>query len=176
MQLIKPSVEYKDSFLEMVREFQADPDAHFYEGMNGLTVEDIEANFDEYIEKLHKNALGQDLPEGYVPSSVFWLVDQGEVAGHVSVRHELSPKLLAYGGHIGYGIRPKYRGKGYGTKILELALKESKQLNIKKILVMCDKNNLSSKRIIEKNGGIFEGESTKPDSDDKIILRYWITL
>lgn len=51
------------------------------------------------------------------------------------MRHELSPKLLAFGGHIRYGIRPRYRGKGYGTKILEFSLKKAKQLNIQKILV-----------------------------------------
>jgi len=41
---------------------------------------------------------------------------------------------------------------------------------------MCDKENLASKRVIEKNGGVFEGECKKPDSDNSIILRYWITL
>ena len=44
------------------------------------------------------------------------------------------------GGHIGYGIRPSKRKKGYASKILELALKEAKKLNLP-IYALVDTNS-----------------------------------
>jgi len=81
--------------------------------------------------------------------------------------------LAKIGGNIGYYIRPSARKKGYGTKILELALIKAKQIGLQKILVTCDESNIASKKIIEKNKGQFQ---------DKVIsagepkLRYWIDL
>lgn len=38
----------------------------------------------------------------------------------------LNDFYLELGGHIGYGIRPSERGKGYGKQQLALALLEAK--------------------------------------------------
>jgi len=75
------------------------------------------------------------------------------------------------GGHIGDGIRPSERGKGYGTKIVSLAIEECEKLGIKDILMCCDKNNIASARTIIKNGGILENEI---DDRCTIVKRYWI--
>ncbi|MCD4817877.1 MAG: GNAT family N-acetyltransferase [Candidatus Cloacimonetes bacterium] len=82
-------------------------------------------------------------------------------------------KLRIEGGHIGYGIRPSARNQGYGTKILELALKKVSEIGIKKVLVTCDKQNIHSARIILKNGGKFDSEI---EYNNKIVQRYWIEL
>ena len=39
--------------------------------------------------------------------------------------------------------------------MLELAKKKARELGYKEILITCDKNNIASKKIIEKNGGVF---------------------
>ena len=69
---------------------------------------------------------------------------------------------------------PSERRKSYATEMLYLALKECKALDIKKALIICNKNNTASAGTILKNGGTLENEVT----DDKgvIFQRYWIEI
>ena len=116
---------------------------------------------------------GIDLPSGFVPSTEFWLIDKDEFIGRTNIRHTLNDWLLQIGGHIGYWIRPSKRGKGYGKKILELALQEAKKLGISPVLVTCDITNKPSGKIIEANGGKLENiVPNGPDNPPK--KRYWI--
>ena len=48
----------------------------------------------------------------------------------VSIRHELNDYLEMRAGHIGYGIRPEFRGRGYATEILLRALKIVRELGV----------------------------------------------
>ena len=95
------------------------------------------------------------------------------MVGVVNIRHDLNEYLLKYGGHIGDGVRPSERRKGYATKMINLALKECNKLKIKRVLLVCDKNNIGSAKSIISNGGILENEVVNAD---KIIQRYWIDL
>ena len=94
--------------------------------------------------------------------------------GWLDIRHSLTEHLREIGGHIGYAIRPSERGKGYGNKILELALPKAQELGIKDVLITCDADNTPSAKIIEKNGGVFENIKTTSDGVPK--RRYWINL
>ena len=51
--------------------------------------------------------------------------DDGDYVGLVNLRHRLNDALRQGAGHIGYGIRKEYRGRGYATAALALALKEA---------------------------------------------------
>lgn len=173
MELVKPSIEYKESFIEAIKEFQAEGNSSRFRHTHNINIQEVENNFDAYLKKLENHSKGIDLTEGYVPASVFWLVEGKEVVGIVLLRHKLNENLLKMGGHIGYGIRPTKRKMGYGAKILELALKEAKKLGIKKALVSCDDDNTGSWKIIEKNGGVLEN---KVETEGKLKRRYWIEL
>ncbi|MEI7709093.1 MAG: GNAT family N-acetyltransferase [bacterium] len=167
--LVQPSLEYKASFIEAMREFQA-------EGKKlNIDIEDLENNFNEFLEKIVKD---DDLPDDQIPQTVLWLVDRNEFIGRVSVRQQLNERLLKEGGNIGYEIRPSKRKFGYGSKILELGLPIAKGLGIHKVLLTCDDDNVGSVRIIEKNGGVLDRENPKiisPDSG-KNVRRYWIEV
>ena len=76
-------------------------------------------------------------------------------------------------GAISYAVRPDERNKGYGTKILELLLEICKELKMEEVCISCHLNNIYSKRIIEKNGGLLEKSF---DDLDLIGLKYWIKL
>ena len=95
------------------------------------------------------------------------------MVGAINIRHYLNDHLLKYGGHIGDGIRPSERRKGYATKMIALGLAECKKLGIDRVLLVCDKDNIGSKRSIIKNGGILENELLE---DGKIVERYWIDV
>ena len=165
IQLVKPVIKYKKSFIQGAKEFQK-------EGRNvDLDIEDLDKNFDKFVTKLLNEELGIGLKDGYIPASTLWLIDNDEFIGKVSIRHTLTEKLLQEGGHIGYEIRPSKRKMGYGTKILALAVISAKNLGIEKILVTCDDDNIGSYKIIEKNGGILEN---KIGYQGKLKRRYWI--
>ena len=57
--------------------------------------------------------------------------------------------------------------------MIELALEECKKFGIKKVLMVCDKDNIGSAKSIIKNGGILENELNE---NGKIEQRYWIDL
>jgi predicted acetyltransferase len=167
VQLIRPSLKYKRSFIEAVKESHAEG-----RGLH-LNVLELEKDFDTFLLGLENQEKGIGLLEGYVPASTFWLVDDDGFAGRVSIRHRLTDDLLQMGGHIGYEIRPSKRRMGYGTKGLELVLPLAKSLEISKVLVTCDDDNVGSWKIIEKNGGILENKITH---EGKLKRRYWIII
>ena len=174
MELIVPSVKYNDSFIQAVKEYQS-VDADDRKDIFELKVEELQSDFSSYIANLLSESEGKNLPEGYVPQTTYWLIDNGEFIGRVSIRHTLTEHLLKEGGHIGYDISPSKRNKGYGRKILELSLLKAKELGIDKVLVTCNETNLASKKIIEANGGILENALDMGEGKPK-KLRYWITL
>ncbi len=109
----------------------------------------------------------------HVPDSTFFCLDTDRniFVGAVNIRHFLNERLLHSGGHIGDGIRPSERGKGYGTNMVALALEECDRLGIRDVLMCCNRDNIASARTIIKNGGILENEVTDGDTT---IQRYWI--
>lgn len=176
MELVAPSIEYKDSFIEAVKEYRADTSFPLmHRRYHDLSLEELQDHFDEYVEKVRSWDRGENLPQGFVPAREFWLVENGTFIGSVNIRHMLNENLLRLGGHIGYEIRPSMRGKGYGSEALKLALPKAKELGIERALLTCDATNVGSRKIIEKNGGVLENQVPNPETGvDK--LRFWIAL
>ena len=179
MELVLPSVEYKDSFTKAVEEFQADDDyTHRWLWYRKLSIPELEKDFAAFVETERGKARQENLPEGYVPMTQYWLVDNDEYVGRVSIRHKLNDRLIKIGGQIGFDIRPSKRGKGYGNKILELALAKAKQIGLNRVLVTCDERNEASRKIIEYNGGVFENQIINDEKgfEGFPALRYWIDI
>lgn len=166
--LTKPSLEYKRSFIEAMREFQVEGEEKYIK----LNISEIEKDFESFLEGVENREKSVNLPEGRVPQTELWLVDGEDFIGCVYIRHSLNETLLKQGGHIGYFIRPTKRKMGYGTKTLELALPVAENLGIDKVLVTCDDDNVASVKIIEKNGGILENKAL--NDEGKLKRRYWI--
>ncbi len=118
---------------------------------------------------------GVNLPQSWVPDSTYWLVtDNNRIVGAVNIRHSLTEHLFNAGGHIGYGIRPSERRKGYATKLLELSLEKTKKLNITRALVVCDEVNTASEKTILHNGGVRDDDFIEEDGN--VVRRFWIEL
>lgn len=120
------------------------------------------AEFLDYVKKCENTSLGIDLPENYVPATVFILENDGhEYVGIFNLRHKLNKSLRNGAGHIGYGISPDYRKKGYATQGLALVLQEAKKLGIDEALLSVNKQNLGSLKAQQKNGATIYREDEK---------------
>jgi predicted acetyltransferase len=170
--LVEPTLEYKDSFLDGLREFQQ-------EGL--LRQYDLQSrDFDVFLQRIRNEKDKTKLRPDAIPSTTYWLIERDECGcevfiGNLSVRHELNDFLFRIAGHIGYQIRPSVRSRGYGKRILQLGLEKARELDIKHVLLTCDETNIASKKVIEFNGGQFENALPVEGSSIK-KLRYWIDL
>jgi predicted acetyltransferase len=122
---------------------------------------------------LHLFPDGSSLPLS--PFTLLWLAqDEREFFGSLHLRHTLAndyARLIA--GHVRYGIRPSQRGRGLGTELLTLAKLEARALRLHRILVVRREDNVSSRRLIEKCGGIFESIVLDPHGEG-MKRRCWI--
>jgi len=167
MKLISPSIEYEQSYLEAINEFE--PQERVVTPSRPLDGEP----FEEFVKYKISQSNGLNLPAGYVPSAELWLIDNGEFIGQANIRHKLNDWLLEIGGHIGYWIRPSKRKKGYGREILKLALVEARKIGLKDVLVTCDVDNIGSRKVIEASGGKLE--NIVPNGQNPLKMRYWLT-
>jgi predicted acetyltransferase len=138
---------------------------------------DSSGKFDEngewaaYLDRLDSVRHGKNVPDGWVPSTFLIAVVEGRIIGRVSIRHELNDYLEMRGGHIGYGIRPEFRGRGYASEILLRALKIVRGLGVREVLVTCNDSNTASSVVIERCGGVLENIINT--EDDEKVRRYW---
>lgn len=136
----------------------------FQEDENGFVNRAYGYSFDEfarYVEACRNHSKGIDLPEGFVPDTVFILEDEGNYVGIFNLRHYLNEFLRNGPGHIGYGISPKYRRLGYATKGLALVLKEAKAMGIDVAYLSVHKDNPGSLKAQQHNGAVIFREDEK---------------
>lgn len=165
----------KKEILEMVEEIENDTIEEKFEGLSNF--EGLSANnYEDFIEQLQKNKNNKIYNPNLVNQTTYLLVDENNhIYGGTNIRHELNNNLLRCGGNIGYLIRPIERGKKYGNLILNLGLEECRKNGLDKVLVCCREENIASKKVIEKNGGIYEN-SLQNKENNKIYRRYWINI
>ena len=115
------------------------------------------------------------VPAPLVTETTYLFLDSMQrLAGALSIRHMLNDALLKTGGHIGYGIRPSCRGKGWAPYMLALGLEEAKKMGLERVLITCLDTNLASAATIEACGGILDNKI--PDGEGALNRRYWISL
>lgn len=177
MELIAPSLDYKDSWLAAIAEIEAEqPDLHGPGSGVLMSLVCDPRNLEEYIRLSKQFSEGKELPDGWVACSNYWLVDNGEYIGAANFRHELSDTLREIGGHIGYFIRPSKQRMGYGSQLLKLTLEKIKaETDLERVLVTCSETNQGSQKVIENNGGVFKDHSSTLHNGEK-TRRYWIDL
>lgn len=133
-------------------------------------------SYDEWLTRERKFESEDTCPKGKVPCNLYFLtrVSDGKIVGASSIRWKLNKGLLHSGGHIGYGIRPSERGKGYGTRQLGLILEKCRERKMDQVLITCLEDNTASQKIILNNGGVLENAVTTPQGE--IFFRYWVKL
>ncbi|ALL19909.1 GNAT family N-acetyltransferase [Bacillus tropicus] len=168
--LLTPTTDLQDEYLDFYNEWKDSG-----ETMIPWVISKDPSNFPAMVQELLDAHNGVNLPQSWVPDSTYWLVtDNNRIVGAVNIRHSLTEHLFNAGGHIGYGIRPSERRKGYATKLLELSLEKTKKLNITRALVVCDEVNTASEKTILHNGGVRDDDFIEEDGN--VVRRFWIEL
>lgn len=178
IRIVLPDLKYKDSYLSAVKEYKALKSKRIEDRSYDLLPEEMsDEDFNEKVLlPLHEAREGINLPKGYVPSTDFWIIDSEGYAGRVSLRHGLTPSLLKHGGHIGYGVVPSKRGRGYAKQALFLVLEKASELGIQEALMTCDEDNEASKKTIlnalQVNGG--RTDNAVLQENGVTTLRFWV--
>jgi predicted acetyltransferase len=163
-------VEDEVAFRAAILEFRSvDPDFYFaFQFDDG-------ADFAQYVRKVQAWSRGEELPSTFVPNTYLIAVVGADIVGRLSIRHQLNDFLTRVGGHIGYGVVPRHRRKGYGRAMLGQGLGFARAIGLDRVLVTCDDDNEPSRKIIEANGGVLENVVQAPDLA-RPKRRYWIAL
>ncbi len=133
---------------------------------NGLSY----VEFTSWLAAKQKESEQTGLVDGWkVPSTTYWLYVDDIPVGFGNLRHFLTEALSKAGGHIGYGIAPQYRGKGYGKELLSLLLIEAKTINLDKVLITIHPNNIESQKVALTNGGVITERT-----DERVYI--WVDL
>ncbi|AFS71260.1 GNAT family N-acetyltransferase [Exiguobacterium antarcticum] len=144
--LIKPSVQLEVEYLDFLTEWQQSGEA--------IVPSVVSKTFLPLADFLDEQQQEEQIaPKNWVTHSTYWLYDGETIVGAVNFRHDLNDQLQQIGGHIGYGIRPSERNKGYATEGLRQALKVARERGLSSVLITCSADNVASGRVIEANGG-----------------------
>lgn len=163
VELRKLSTEDGMDVYEMLQEIPKEENG-FMNGAHGFTFGEYQA----WLREKDEDARQVGLVDGWkVPSTTYWLYADGRPVGFGSLRHFLTDALRKTGGHIGYGIAPRYRGRGYGKRLLGLLLEEAGRMGIDRALVTVQLDNAPSKAVALANGGVVTEQT-----EDRFLI--WI--
>ena len=170
--LVKPTIEYKDQAIQYIKE-HIEYGSHI-NGCGGLDryIEDYEG----WLDKIDYEYT-MEPTEKKVPAETYFLVrySDNKIIGMINIRLCLNDNLEKRGGHIGYGIRPTERRKGYNKINLYLGLLVCKRHGISVVKLDCDEDNLGSKKTMEALGGI-QVKRYYDEVDGGYVLRYEIDV
>ena len=168
--LVKPDLSYADEIIKYKEESLAESPI-----INGSAGLDRFSSIEIWFEELKKRSCEDTVPKGLVPSSTYLGIREKDnyIVGMIDIRHYLNDFLKQFGGNIGYSVRKSERNKGYAKQMLKLALEKCKELKIKKVLITCDEDNITSEKVILSANAKFE-DIRNVDGENK--KRFWIDL
>lgn len=165
MELVEPGADFESSYRAYIEELGNEVRYPF-------PLDFEHDDFPALLVRLSDLARGRNIPEGFVPSSTYWLVAGSELLGVSNLRHYLNESIRRSGGHIGLGIRPSARGRGLGSYLMSLTTRKAFARGIRAVHVHCYKDNEPSARMILASGGVLDSEVQ--ESSGNTVQRYVI--
>ena len=144
-------------------------------GASGL--DDEYLNYEKWIEKLEIQKDEKTCPSSRCVGLQYFLIRENDnkIVGTINLRWNLDEWMLTHGGHIGYGVRPTERRKGYNKIGLYLCLLKAQELGLDKVLITAFDNNIGSVKTIQALGGVLENK-IEVENQDSLKGRYWINV
>lgn len=170
-----PSIERKEDAIDFIEEFINNNSG--INGTGGLDRFVKNNDYEGWLEKLEKDYTM--LPsEERVPARTYFLIRENDnkIVGMINIRLALNKKLKERAGHIGYGIRPTERKKGYNKINLYLGLKVCAEHEIEEVLLTASLNNPASWKTIESLGGVRFKECPDPENKEDTMVYYNIDV
>lgn len=164
MELITPSMEYEKSYRSYIEELGEEERYPF-------PLDFDHQNFFALIERIEEIRNGIQLPENYVASTTYWLIDKDEIIGVSNLRHELNEAIRLMGGHIGLSIRPSVRKRGVGKVLMQKTIEQAVNMGIREVHIHCEKSNPASAHLIQSCGGELHSEVTG-DTHSGVVQRF----
>ena len=133
------------------------------EDENGFTNKNYDCSYNDFVERILPGyidkANGIGIKPGRVPGTEFFLWDEDKIVGLFRIRHHLCEALENGAGHIGYGIRKEFRGNGYASEGLKLAIEKAWTIIPEdEIYMSVHKDNPASLKVQLKNGAYIHHE------------------
>ena len=113
-----------------------------------------------------------------LPFRTRWLWD-GDFCGSIVLRYQpgtvaLPPHVF---GHIGYAVVPWKRNHGYASRALRQMLDEARDVGLTQVEITTEPENVASRTVIERNGGVRDGTKSHPAFPDTgLVDRYVIAI
>ena len=123
---------------------------------------------DEIFLKLNKTVEGNEERQ-WLPAYHFQIcLLDGTVVGKCDLRigHNLN---TYYGGNIGYGVNPEYRGKHYAGKACYLLFELARKHNMEYLIITCNPHNEASRKTCEYAGGVLQEIADLPADNDMYL-------
>ncbi len=138
---------------------------------NGLTNKWNNVTYEDFKNKALKEMIAfskeENLPDGYVPQTFFFLWNDDEIVGQFRIRHYLCESLKTGAGHIGYFIKKEFRGKGFAKEGLRMTIEIARSIIPEnEIYLRVNKDNPASLKVMLHNGGYI-----KYENDHKYYVR-----
>ncbi|NQY80628.1 MAG: hypothetical protein HRT47_09970 [Candidatus Caenarcaniphilales bacterium] len=83
--------------------------------------------------------------------------------GDINIKNGFSQNIINYRGNIGFTVKEEFRGNKLALRSVKLITPVLKFLELEKIYIICNKNNLASKKTIELFGAEFIEEAKIPE-------------
>ena len=168
--LVRPTIELREKALAYREE-------HFRQGEKiicGSELFDKTESYEEWLTLVTRNADPKTVSENWVVTDTFFAVRESDdrIIGMIDLRHALN-EFLKDLGNCGYSVRPSERRKGYATEMLCKLRTAAREVNMKELHISVEKDNTASRKVIQKNGGVYERSFSY---EDEIADIYRIAL
>ena len=172
--LEEANIKRKNEAINYIKEhieFNSEP-----AGVGGL--DDEYKNYENWLEKMELMKNIETCPSNRCIGREYFLIRENDekIVGMINLRWNLNEWMMCFGGHIGYGIRPTERRKGYNKINLYLCLLKAKEFGINKVLLTANDDNLGSINTIKALGGVLENKIESYKENEDILGRYWINV
>lgn len=95
---------------------------------------------------------GPDPERGWLPAYIFEMQVEGRRVGGINIRLGTTQDILMYYGHVGYAVDEEHRGHHYAERACRLILPLAKAHGMDEVWIMCNPENIASRRTCERLG------------------------